>query len=171
MQRVMRSGVQWLALAAEDAEDCRNTWQHDPRAPYVLSVGRHFELLAVDQELGMETFDQLRRRRMPVGPVMVDWAARKLGFLLSPGSRTRFLDVLSREAPKPPAHRYLSEGGVAVVPGPLTWSGDRYEWLVPPVEHLDPSPARTVALAVMLAASADLIERARHYGETDDDAE
>lgn len=171
MQRVTRSGVQWLTAAAEDREKCRETWQHDPRSPYPLPVGRHFEVLMVDQELGMETFDQLRRRHMPVGPVMVDWAGKQLAFLLSPGSQSRFLRALARETSTIPVHRYLGERSVVVVPGPLTLTGDRYEWLVPPADPLDSSPVRAVALAVMLAASAALIERAERYGEADEDAE
>jgi hypothetical protein len=65
----------------------------------------------------------------------------------------------------------LDANAVIVVPGPLTMTGDRYEWLCPPADALDPSPVRTVALAVMLAASAELISRAARFGEAEHDAE
>jgi len=171
MQRVTRSGVRWLTRAAEDGEACRKTWEHDPRSPYLLPVGPLFEVLTVNQELGLETFDQLRRRGMPTGPVLADWAARQVGFMLPPDSGDRFRRVLARETNSPPAYRYLDASAVVVVPGPLTLTGDRYEWLAPPTEELDPSPVRAVALAVMLAASADLIARAEHFGEADGDVE
>jgi hypothetical protein len=171
MQRVLRAGVQWLAGAAEDGSACRELWRHNPRSPYALPVGSHFDVVAVAQELGLETFDQLRRRRMPAGPVLADWAARQVGFLLPPGSGPRFRRTLARETDTPPAHRYLDANAVIVVPGPLTMTGDRYEWLCPPTDALDPSPVRAVALAVMLAASAELISRAAHFGEAEHDAE
>ncbi|WP_329364561.1 bifunctional DNA primase/polymerase [Streptomyces sp. NBC_00669] len=167
MQRVTRSGVQWLTRAAVDGEECRNLWRHNPRAPYALPVGEHFEVLVVGQELGMETFGQLRRRRMPAGPVLADWAARQIGFMLPPRSRGSFHRVLAGETSTPPAFRYLDADAVLVVPGPLTLSGDRYEWLCPPVGEGGPSSGRTTALAVMLAASADLIARAAHIGEVE----
>ncbi|WNI19789.1 bifunctional DNA primase/polymerase [Actinacidiphila sp. ITFR-21] len=167
MQRVLRSGVQWLTHAAEDEEACRDTWKYDPRSPYPLPIGPCFELLAVDQELALETFDQLRRRELPAGPVLADWAARKVGFMLAPGSRDLFLRALARQTDTPPAYRYLETDAVVVVPGPLTMTGDRYEWLLPPVGEIGSSPLVASALAVMLAASAALIERAAHFGEAD----
>jgi hypothetical protein len=170
MQRVLRSGVQWLTRAAEDGETCRTTWQQDPRSPYPLPVGPRFELLAVDQELALETFDQLRRRHMPTGPVLADWAARKVGFMLPPCSQSRFVRALARETSAPPTYRYLETNAVVVVPGPLTLTGDRYEWLLAPTGELSASPLATVALAVMLSASAELLARAARFGEGDRDA-
>ncbi|WP_225850918.1 bifunctional DNA primase/polymerase [Streptomyces sp. HPF1205] len=165
MQRVARRGVQWLTLAAEDPEDCRLAWHNDPRSPYLLPVGRDFDLVATDQKVGMEAFDQMRRRGMPLGPVMVDWAARKMGFFLPPRSRDQFAGTLMRETQSPPEHRYLTTGSFVVVPGPLTLSHDRYEWLNPPAHELNSSPHQSMALAVMLAASATFIECAERYGE------
>jgi hypothetical protein len=103
--------------------------------------------------------------------VLGDWAARRVGFMLPPDSRDRFRRVLARETNSQLAYRYLDAGSVVVVPGLLTLTGDRYEWLAPPVDEMNASPVRAVALAVMLAASADLISRAQHFGEAYDDAE
>jgi hypothetical protein len=128
-------------------------------------VGRAFDLVATDQKIGVETFDQMRRRGMPCGPVMVDWAVRRMGFFLPPRSRDQFVRTLTRETKCPPEYRYLTTGSFVVVPGPLTLSHDRYEWLNPPTHGLNQSPLQTVALAVMLAASAALIESAERYGE------
>jgi hypothetical protein len=59
--------------------------------------------------------------------------------------------VLARETNSRLAYRYVDAGSVVVVPGLLTFAGDRYEWLAPPVDEMDASPVRAVALAVMLA--------------------
>lgn len=165
MQRVMRSGIQWLVHAADDGEACRRTWEDNPRLPYLLPVGRAFDLLALGQEVGLEALDQLRRRRLPLGPVLIDRAAQQVGFLLPPGSQDCFARAMEREAPLRPDYRYCGEGSFVVIPGPQALTGDRYEWLNPPGESLLLTPDRTAALAVMFAASARLIERAKHYGE------
>ncbi|MFJ2953555.1 bifunctional DNA primase/polymerase [Streptomyces sp. NPDC087270] len=165
MQRVTRAGVRWLVGAAANREECGSVWRDNPRAPYLLPTGSHFDVVVVGQELGLETFDQLRRRRMPAGPVLADWAARQIGFMLPPSSRDNFVRTLTREESEPPAYRYLAADAVVVVPGPLTLAGDRYEWLCAPSHESGPSPERAPAVAVMLAASAELIARAANFAE------
>ncbi|MFE4720600.1 bifunctional DNA primase/polymerase, partial [Streptomyces sp. NPDC056728] len=61
-------GVEWLSAAADDPAGCRATWADDPRAPYALAAGRFFDVVTVDQRVGMEAFDQLLRRGLPFGP-------------------------------------------------------------------------------------------------------
>ncbi|MEU6174993.1 bifunctional DNA primase/polymerase [Streptantibioticus parmotrematis] len=160
-----RRGVQWLSAVADDPEVCRAHWADDPRRPYTLRTGHLFDVVAVGQRLGMEIFDQLERRGMPHGPVMVDHCSRQLGFFLPTRSRDRFARLVAREAETPPEYRYLDEGSFIVVPGPMPLAGDRYQWLHAPVRRPEASPLRTAALAVMLVAVSLLIERADRYGE------
>lgn len=160
-----RRTMDWLSLASEDPTQCRKGWADDPREPQVLATGTYFDVFAVDQRTGMETFDQLRRRNMPVGAVMVDWAARRMGFFLPPGSGPQFARALGQETNTPPDYRVLGERSYVVVPGPLALSGDRFEWLNAPVHPQQVSPLQTIALAVMFAAASQLIARADRYGQ------
>lgn len=165
MQRMTRRGMQWLSAAAEDPEMCRARWADDPRRPYTLPTGRLFDVVVIRQQLGMETFDQLERRAMPIGPVMVDWSSQQMGFFLPTRSRERFARALERETDEAPEYRYLAEESFVVVPGPMPLSGDRYQWLRAPVRRPEATPLRTVALAVMRVGAATLLARAERYGE------
>lgn len=165
MQRVSRWGVHWLSAAADDPVRCRAVWADDPRKPYLLATGRLFDAVTVPQPLGMETFDQLSRRQMPLGAAMVDRRAERMAFLLPPHSQEHFTQTLERESVSPPEYRYLAHGSYLVVPAPLAMTGDRYEWLRPPMRRLDCNRTRTNALAVMLTAAAALLERVDRYGQ------
>ncbi|MFF3819420.1 bifunctional DNA primase/polymerase [Streptomyces bluensis] len=160
-----RRGIQWLSAVAEDPELCRARWADDPRQPYTLPTGRLFDVVVTNQRIGMETFDQLERRGMPVGPVMIDYGAKRMGFFLATRSRERFTRALARETDAPPEYRYRERGSFVVVPGPIPLSGDRYQWLAAPLRRPEASPLRTIALAVMLVGAADVIARADRYGE------
>ncbi|WP_237554611.1 MULTISPECIES: bifunctional DNA primase/polymerase [unclassified Streptomyces] len=160
-----RRGIEWLSRAADDPAVCRTAWLDDPRQPYLLAAGRHFDVVATDQTAGMETFDQLRRRGMPVGPVMVDRAADRMGFFLPRASRDRFARALGRETDNPPRHTFLDTGSYVVVPGPMSLTGDRFEWLDAPIRPQHGSPLQVVALAVMLTASCQLLARIEQYGQ------
>lgn len=165
MQRMTKRGMEWLSAVADDPELCRKHWADDPRRPHALPTGVAFDVVVTEQRLGVETFDQLERRRMPVGPVLIDRAARRMGFFLPPTSKDRFARMIAQETDTPPAYRYLQRESFIVVPGPIPLTGDRYQWLRAPNHHPESSPLRTVSLAVMLVASAALMERADHYGE------
>ncbi|GAA2325172.1 hypothetical protein Scani_67750 [Streptomyces caniferus] len=115
--------------------------------------------------MGMETFDQLVRREMPLGPVMMDRRAKQIGFLLSSKSRARFARLVSLETATPPEYRYLDAGFFVVVPGPMPMADDRHQWLRAPIRRPEASPLRTASLAVMFTAASALIERADRYGE------
>jgi hypothetical protein len=162
---ITRRGIEWLSQAADDPALCRTTWLDDPRWPYLLGVGRLFDVLTTDQRMGMETFDQLRLHEMPVGAVMVDRAAGRMGFFLPPGSQGQFARALERETESPAQYRYLGKGSYVVAPGPLALTGDRFEWLKPPSRPQHASPLQTVSLAVMFSAASYLIDRADHYGQ------
>ena len=165
MQRMTRRGREWLSAAADDPSACRSHWADRPREPYTLPAGRHFDVVVIGERFGMETFDQLVRRNMPVGPVAIDRAARQVGFLLPPHQRGRFERSLTSETDDLPEYRYLDEGSYVVLPGPVPLSGDRYQWLLAPLRRPETSPLRPIALAVMFAAAADLIARADRYGQ------
>ncbi|MFD7403569.1 bifunctional DNA primase/polymerase [Streptomyces sp. NPDC059866] len=160
-----RRGVEWLSAAADDPAACRATWADDPRAPYMLPTGRLFDVVTVDQRIGIETFDQLLRRGLPFGPTVLDHKARRVGFFLGSKSQETFVHYLAQEEGAPPAYRYLSRDSVVVVPGPMPMSGDRYEWLRAPTRRPMANPLRPVALATMLVASAELLARVDRYGK------
>ncbi|GAA3756564.1 bifunctional DNA primase/polymerase [Streptomyces tremellae] len=160
-----KRGVQWLSAVAEDPELCRKSWADDLRRPYPFPVGVAFEVVATDQRLGVEVYDQLERRNMPVGPVMADRGSHQVGFFLPLNSRDRFARLISQETDTPPAYRYLDCDSYVVVPGPIPMADDRYQWLRAPNRFPENSPLRTASLAVMLVASATLLERTDHYGE------
>jgi hypothetical protein len=160
-----RRGIAWLSEAADLPELCRELWADDPRRPYGLPAGRRFDVVVVELRLGVETFAQLERHRLPVGPVMADWAMQAVGFFLPPGSRERFGRMLSGEPDGAPTYRYLDgEKWLVVVPGPMPLSGDRYTWLRAPSADMEGSPARTAALASMLVAAHCVVMRAEQYG-------
>ncbi|MGW1802472.1 bifunctional DNA primase/polymerase [Streptomyces sp. NPDC001984] len=158
-------GIEWLSAAADDPAGCRAAWADDPRMPYALSAGRFFDVVTVEQRVGMETFDQLLRRGLPIGPVELDHKAQRVGFFLGSRSQETFTHYLMREEGTPPAYRYLAHGSVVVVPGPMPMSGDRYQWLRAPTRRPIVGPLRPVALATMLVASAELLARVDRYGE------
>lgn len=164
MQMMTRRGIAWLSAAADDPAECREAWALDPRRPYPLPTGRFFDVVVIDQRVGMETFDQLDRHGMPLGPVMADWASRVTGFLLPSGSRSRFDRMVEYEATEPLEYRYLGLGSVVVAPGPMPLSGDRHAWLRAPVRRPEATTARTAALAAMFVAASALIARADRYG-------
>ncbi|MCX5441188.1 bifunctional DNA primase/polymerase [Streptomyces sp. NBC_00063] len=165
MQRMTTRGVEWLSAAADDPADCRATWADDPRAPYALAAGRFFDVVTVEQRVGMETFDQLLHRGLPFGPVVLDYKARRVGFLLGSRSQETFVHYLAQEDGTPPTYRYLGHGSVVVVPGPMPMSADRYQWLRAPTRRPIANPLRPVALATMLVASTELLTRVDRYGE------
>jgi hypothetical protein len=165
VQTMTKRGMWWLSAAAEDPEECRKVWQDDPRVPYVVPAGLLFDVVSVDLRLGMEALDLLRRRRMPLGPVAVDYRSRRVGFLVPSGARCRFERWLIGNTLQRPEYRYLELGSYVVLPGPGALSQDRYQWLAAPVRRPESTLRRTAALALMLVAAAETLERADRYGQ------
>ncbi len=165
MQRMTRRGIEWLSAAADDPVMCRAVWADDPRTPCMLPAGRLFDVVTIEERIGLEAFDQLVCRGLPLGPAMLDHKAKRVGFFLSSRSQETFAHFLGRETQTPPPHRYLSLGSAVVVPGPMPLSGDRYQWLRAPVRRPEANPLRPVALATMLVAAAELVARVDRYGE------
>lgn len=158
-----KRGIQWLSASADDPEACREHWAADPRAPYPLSAGRYFDVVSVAQRVGLETFEQLTRHNMPIGPVMLDRSARRTGFFLPSGQRQRFNRMVANETTDALSYRYLDEGSVIVAPGPMPLSADRYAWLRAPTRRPEATPVRVAALAAVLVATSALIDRAEQY--------
>ncbi|MYX55947.1 hypothetical protein GTZ89_09505 [Streptomyces sp. SID8382] len=171
MQMMTKRGVQWLSAAADNPEECRAVWTRDPRSPYTLPTGRFFDVVVIEQRVGLETFEQLDRRGLPMGPVLADWGAKQVGFFLPSKSRQRFDDKVKGETPHPPEYRYLGPESVVVVPGPMPLSGDRYAWLRAPMRRPEANPARLGALAAMFVAAASVVLRADRYGEEQNERE
>lgn len=165
MQMMTRRGVQWISSAADDPEECREQWALDPRSPHALPAGRFFDVVAVGQRVGLETFDQLRRHGMPLGPVMADRASEQVGFFLPTWARGPFHRMVRQEsADGAPEYRYLGEDSVVVVPGPMPLAGDRYIWLRAPMRRPEASLPRIAALAAMFVAASSVVARADRYG-------
>lgn len=160
-----RRGMEWLSAAADNPVECRQVWADDPRMPALLPTGRFFDVLSVDQRLGMEMYDRLLRSGMPFGPTAIDRKAQRVGFFLSSQSRESFTHYLERETSTPPTYRYLDEGSAVVVPGPIPLFDDRYQWLRPPTRRPEANPLRPVALATALVASAELLARIDRFDE------
>ncbi|WP_443060471.1 bifunctional DNA primase/polymerase [Streptomyces sp. NBC_00459] len=165
MQRMTRRGMEWLTAAADNPVECRQVWADDPRMPCLLPTGRFFDVLSVDQRLGMEMFDRLQRNGMLFGPAVMDRKAQRVGFFLGSESCETFTYYLGRETSSPPTFRYLSQGSAVVVPGPIPLSEDRYQWLRAPTRRPEANPLRPVALATALVASAELLARMDRFDE------
>lgn len=165
MQRMTRRGMEWLSAAADDPAQCRQVWADDPRMPCLLSTGRYFDAVSVDERLGLEMFDRLQRSGLPFGPSVVDRKAQRVGFFLGSRSRETFTYYLRHETSSPPPHRYLGEGSVVVVPGPIPLSADRYQWLRAPMRRPEANPLRPVALATALVAAAEVLARIDRFDE------
>ncbi|MGQ4399055.1 hypothetical protein ACN6K4_002540 [Streptomyces hayashii] len=72
-------------------------WADDPRRPCLLPTGRFFDVVSVDQRLGMEMFDRLQRAGMLFGPSVIGRKAQRVGFFLCSQSRETFRYYLRRE--------------------------------------------------------------------------
>ncbi|MDW6059917.1 bifunctional DNA primase/polymerase [Streptomyces sp. FXJ1.4098] len=171
MQMMTKRGIHWLSAAADDPEECRASWARNPRSPYTLPTGRLFDVVVIEQRVGLETFEQLDRRGLPMGPVLADWGAKQVGFFLPSKSRERFEAMVTGETPDPPEYRHLGPESLVVVPGPMPLSGDRYAWLRAPMRRPEANPARLGALAAMFVAAASVVSRADRYGEEHDKAD
>ncbi|MCH0560006.1 bifunctional DNA primase/polymerase [Streptomyces sp. MUM 16J] len=157
--------MEWLSAAAENPAECRQVWADDPRMPALLPTGRFFDVLSVDQRLGLEMYDRLLRSGMPFGPTVSDRKAQRVGFFLGSASRETFTYYLERETSTPPPFRYLDQGSAVVVPGPIPLFDDRYQWLRAPTCRPEANPLRPVALATALVASAELLARIDRFDE------
>ena len=158
--------IGWLIETAENPEACQRAWERQPRSPYLIPTGDTFDVVSVDLRLALETADLLRRRRMPLGPAALDYTGRRAGFLVPAGSRSGFERLVHMDILRVPKYRYLDEGSYAVLPGPEALSTDRHQWLTTPPRMPNPARRHAMALALMLVAAAELLERADRFGAT-----
>jgi hypothetical protein len=117
-----KSAVEWLASVAPDPEACRREWERNPLGIALLPAGKAWDVLILPGELGYPTLDVLTRILGRPGPVLADFGDARMGFLVPPGTATRWLGTGIRTA---------GAGTWIVVPYPgRSTSGVR--WLVPP---------------------------------------
>jgi len=117
-----RSAVDWLVSVAPDPERCRREWERNPLGVTLLPAGRLWDVLIIGARLGYPTLDVLERMLDRPGPVLADFGDARVGFLVPPGTSTRWLGTGVRAA---------GRGTWIVVPYPGRPTG-AVRWLVPP---------------------------------------
>ncbi|MBY8879492.1 bifunctional DNA primase/polymerase [Actinacidiphila acidipaludis] len=117
-----RSAVDWLVSVAPDPEECRWEWERNPLGVALLPAGRLWDVLIIGARLGYTTLDVLDRMIDRPGPVLADFTDARTGFLVPPGTSTRWLGTGVRAA---------GSGTWIVVPYPGRPTGG-VRWLVPP---------------------------------------
>ncbi|KNB51176.1 hypothetical protein [Streptomyces caatingaensis] len=117
-----RSAVEWLASAAPDPRACRREWERNPFGIALLPAGRVWDVLVVPAALGRPAAEILSRRTRRPGPALSDERARRVGFLVPPGTADRWVGT---------GVRGVGEGAWVVVPHPLR-GVSQVRWLVPP---------------------------------------
>lgn len=133
-----RSAVDWLISVAPDPEGCRWEWERDPRGVTLLPAGRLWDVLIIGARLGYPALDVLHRMSDRPGPVLADFDDARMGFLVPPGTSTRWLGTGVRVA---------GDGSWIAVPYPGRATGG-VRWLVPPdgTGHLTDPVALELAL-------------------------
>ncbi|WEH39406.1 hypothetical protein OG233_07865 [Streptomyces sp. NBC_01218] len=116
------AAVAWLASVAPDPEGCRRAWERDPRGIALLPAGRRWDVLVLSSRLGYPTLDVLTRLIDRPGPVLADSGEARTGFLVPPGTASRWIGT---------GVRGLGAGTWIVVPYPGRAAGG-VRWLVPP---------------------------------------
>ncbi|MEV8538443.1 hypothetical protein [Streptomyces sp. NPDC051572] len=117
-----KTAVEWLASVAPDPEACRWEWQRNPLGVALLPAGKAWDVLILPGELGYPTLNVLTRVIDQLGPVLVDFGDARMGFLVPPGTASRWLGTGIRTA---------GLGTWIVVPYPGRSTGG-VRWLVPP---------------------------------------
>ncbi|MFG3550064.1 hypothetical protein [Streptomyces sp. NPDC047725] len=118
-----KSAVAWLASAAPDPESCRREWERSPHGVVLLPAGRSWDVLFLPSRLGRPTLDVLCRVLDRPGPVLGGFGDAPAGFLVPPGTATRWLGTGIRTA---------GLGTWIVVPHPGRSSARSVRWLIPP---------------------------------------
>ncbi|GCB45668.1 bifunctional DNA primase/polymerase [Streptomyces sp. NL15-2K] len=117
-----KTAVEWLASVAPDPEACRWEWERNPLGVALLPAGKAWDVLILPGGLGYPTLDVLTRILDRPGPVLVDFGDARMGFLVPPGTASRWLGTGIRTA---------GPGTWIVVPYPGRSTGC-VRWLVPP---------------------------------------
>ncbi|MFG3657835.1 hypothetical protein [Streptomyces sp. NPDC047706] len=117
-----KTAVEWLASVAPDPEACRWEWERNPLGVALLPAGRAWDVLILPGELGCATLDVLTRILGRPGPVLAGFGDARMGFLVPPGTASRWLGTGIRTA---------GAGSWIVVPYPGRATGG-VRWLFPP---------------------------------------
>lgn len=165
MSRVTDRGVSWLVAASDHPEQIRVEWRRYPRAPMLLPTGRRFDVLTVEERVGVEAVDVLRRSGTHPGPVLGDWRVRKVGFLVAVGADPVIRRLLerSRDGSAVPC-RYVGLGGYVVVPGPEPVDKGWLEWIEPPNGERPSLWSRLTPLVDGLITATRTVRSSDQYG-------
>jgi hypothetical protein len=117
-----RSAVDWLVSVAPDPEGCRREWERNPLGVTLLPAGLLWDVLVIGARLGHPALDVLDRMLDRPGPVLADLGDVCVGFLVPPGTSSRWLGTGVRAA---------GRGTWIAVPHPGRPTG-AVRWLVPP---------------------------------------
>ncbi len=154
-----RRGMEWLIATADSPQDCRRAWTADPRTPYPIPTGDTFDVISVDLRLGLEAADLLRRPRMPLPPVALDYFTRRSEFIVPTDSLRVFDRQVHMETLHAPSYRYVGERSYVLLPGPEALASDRHQWLIGPPRRPVSGARHATALALTPVAAAELLER------------
>ncbi|MBQ1093086.1 hypothetical protein [Streptomyces sp. B93] len=152
-----KTPVEWLVSVAPDPEACRWEWERNPHGVVLLPAGRAWDVLILPGDLGYPTLDVLTRILDQPGPVLADFGDARMGFLVPPGTASRWLGTGIRTA---------GSGTWIVVPYPGRATGG-VRWLIPP----DGSGTLTDPALLELAmheAAAGLAARPGRQGEEEE---
>ncbi|WEV25069.1 hypothetical protein OYE22_07565 [Streptomyces sp. 71268] len=114
--------ARWLAAAAPDAGTCLAEWGRNPLGVTLLPAGRLWDVLIMPGELGGRTYEVLRLYMRPVGPVLGDLSASRIGFFVPPGTAAGWMATGVRGA---------GRGSWVLVPYPGRAAGG-VRWICPP---------------------------------------
>ncbi|MDA5282805.1 hypothetical protein ACWGHM_30960 [Streptomyces sp. NPDC054904] len=117
-----KTAVEWLVSVAPDPDACRREWERNPLGVTLLPAGRGWDVLILPGELGLAALDVLRLLPGGPGPVLADFGDSRVGFLVPPGTASRWLGTGVRGA---------GCGTWIVVPYPGRATGG-VRWLVVP---------------------------------------
>lgn len=166
MPEVTEFGVAWLSAASERPRQFRAAWRKRPYEPMLVPTGRLFDLLTVDESIGLEAVDLLRRDRHELAPAFQDRAVNKVGFLVLVGA----LPLVQRTLHRNPygdqlAYGYVGPGGYLVVPALAARPAARFTWLEPPTGLSRNGLGQLVPLVDALVIAAFNVRLAAEYGE------
>lgn len=166
MPEVTEFGVAWLSAASDRPRQFRTTWRERPFEPMLVPTGRLFDLLTVDESIGLEAIDLLRRDQHEVPPALQDKAVNKVGFLILVGG----LPLVHRTLRRNPygdglAYGYVGAGGFLTLPALVTRPGARIAWLEAPTGLSRNGLGQLVPLVDALVIAAFNVRLAAEYGE------
>ncbi|MGC0414534.1 hypothetical protein [Embleya sp. AB8] len=80
MRNTSLQSLVWLARAATTRNGVSNEWHGTPLIPYPLIIGKIFELVAVDRQVGERVLALYDRDNVPAGGTLSDPRVAMIGF-------------------------------------------------------------------------------------------